>query len=355
MNDVTVRRVLCLAVLLACLLAPTAALCNSTWPRFPTDGEIDSAKSAALAQCSDCRVVYTGEPTKYHFAGPVSDPVEVSGVFLAFAVQRGGGTITVNDQEVGTMASKTSYCFFQLYYDSDADEWYFGAMRRYKAGQFVPVIEVSAAAALAYSLKSQEDLERYVARQFEQPPDGFGHIPGWPAGAGGSTIPWEVVIGVGAGAAVLGAAIKIARAAAAARRAKSQQPAEPESGSEGDKDQKPDDDKPVGYILQLSATELEVSTSRPARLTATVWEVSGSGSPRQATSASLRVVLTAGASGIQFTPPAATGGRLDCTISLPQPVSVPTALLTVEAAAGTERHTAQVTLNLTAEYEMTFY
>lgn len=169
------------------------------------------------------------------------------------------------------------------------------------------------------------------------------------AGSADEGIPWEIVIGAGAIAAIL---TTIARKLRKKSNAAHNKPPAP---SHTKKQAKKEADEPVGYILQLSHDRLTLQPDQPAPFTATAWRVDAKGGYHPAPEAQLRITVPPTMAEVVRVAPAEAKGQLACQITLVQEVSLEATPLTVTAQAPKGGTTAQVLVEAEPMYVIEFF
>ncbi len=155
-------------------------------------------------------------------------------------------------------------------------------------------------------------------------------------------IPWIVVVGglgvVAAGGAAVAAAATAVVVSQARKKAKSPQ--------RKDKPQ-----ETAAYILQLSGNRLSLRPGEPATLQVTVWRVAGQGGYAVASEAQISLQPPPGVA----VAPAQGLGQVACQVRQEDTGLSGEHILKVQAQAGRERHTGEVTLSLEADYRVEFF
>jgi MYXO-CTERM domain-containing protein len=314
------------------------------WPRLPTDAELNDAATVAAGQVTG-RLLYTSGPIPFHdpaaFARGIS-AVESSGALLAMAWQAGGETISVNGQDVGTSATKVYGSALRLFW-VDGD-FVFAPTRPRQPGEFIPALEMSEAAALAYSLRSEAAVRAHVDRHFTPRPDGYGYVRGFPVDAT-PDVPIEVVIGGGVAAVVVAGAVLIRR--------RRRTPANDDTSDDDDDDD--DDDDVVGHVLQLGVDRLALAPGASGVVPVSVWRVKQGGAVEPEPDATITVrtsearltvspTSSKGASAsLSLTADAALQGTVEVTVTAH-----------VSTKAGAVTRDATITVDVATAFAMVF-
>lgn len=330
-------------------LATTMSAQAARWPRLPTEGELREAANAATARLNG-RLLYTSGPVPFHdparFAAG-GDPIDVSGALLAVAHEVGGGAISVNGQVMGSAPTKVMGSAMQLYY-ADGD-FVFATMPPRAPGEFRPALEVTGAAALAYTLRSEAAVRAHVDRHFAPRPDGYGYVRGFPV-VTASPLPIEVVVGGGV------AAVVVAGAALVRRRRRLRPPADTSSGDDADdNDDDDDDDEVVGHVLQLGRDRVTLEPGASATVPVSVWKVRHSGAVEPESDATITARCDAG--GVTCAPTSSPGPSMSLSLTAGDAAAGPVdVVVTVQTGAGAKAATkeARIVVEVEGAYAMVF-
>lgn len=326
------------------------------WPRLPTDAELNDAATVAAGQVTG-RLLYTSGPIPFHdpaaFARGIS-AVESSGALLAMAWQAGGETISVNGQDVGTSATKVYGSALRLFW-VDGD-FVFAPTRPRRPGEFIPALEMSEAAALAWSLRSEAAVRAHVDRHFTPRPDGYGYVRGFPVDVT-PDLPIEVVIGGGVAAVVVAGAVLIRR------RRRTPAPANDDTGTDNDgddadddnDDDDDDDDDVVGHVLQLGVDRLALAPGASGVVPVSVWRVKQGGTVVPEPDATITVQTSEARLTVSPTSSKGASASLSLTAdaALQGTVTV-TVTAHVTSKAGTVTRDATITVSVEADFAMVF-
>ena len=162
--------------------------------------------------------------------------------------------------------------------------------------------------------------------------------------AGTDSLPWQIVpTGLGglAASAVLITAIANILAINRKKRTEAKKP-----------DQDPDE--VVGYVLQLSADTVTVSSQQPGQLSAAVWQVMASGATRAAMDASIEVDVPAWAVEFLRMQPISGTGRIDGTLSITKSPASQEVSMTVRASGPKGGASATVKIMVQLDYDIDF-
>lgn len=181
--------------------------------------------------------------------------------------------------------------------------------------------------------------------RFGPPTAGEGAEPG----DGG--VPWEVVIGAGALAAILTTVARNLLRKSNARK-------EASGGARSESERESPDERsesPVGYILQLSSARLQLQPDSPAELTITAWRVDGDGAYHPAPEAQLLIAVPRGLGETVRVSPTQGEGQMTCRVALVQPVPVKPTPLRVSARAPGGATSAEVLVEAEPVYTLEFF
>jgi len=290
------------------------------WPRLPTDTEIETAKEEYLAyqlEGSERRRIDSVVVAKYH----TCEGTWINHVDMEVKYSWWWESITGE----GEWQPSAAYTF--LIYDPGSNRF-----------EFVLDIGVS-----PYFMGLRTD----AIQGFATGPcsSGGGAVP---TSSGGSAAPesddnsWVVIIGA---IAVIGGGLAIGAKKLAGGKGK--QPS-------GEKKKEKKEQEKVRYILQLSADRVTVTPAAPAHLTVTAWKIVGTSPPAPAPEASITLTVPAGNEGLSVQPASGTGS-VEAGIALVSQVAKSPVLITVTASAGKSSVSAQVTVEIPAEYLMEFF
>jgi hypothetical protein len=326
-------------------LAMTTSALAANWPRFPTDAELRAAADEATAR-QNGRLLYTSGPIPWHDPARLAaghDPIAVSGALLAMAHEVGGGAISVTGQVVGGAPTTVVGTGLQLYFADG--EFVFATMPPRAGDEFRPALEVSGAAALAWSLRSEAAVRAWVDRHFAPRPDGYGYVRGFPA-VTTSPLPIEVIVGGGV------AAVVVAGAAIARRRRRAFPPANNDDGND-DSDDGTEDDV-VGHVLQLARDQVTLAPGTSTVVPVAVWRVRRSGAVEPEPDATITARSDGGAT---VTPASAAGPGVALSLTAGDGADGPCEIVvTVQAGAGDRVSTkeARITVDVEGGYTMVF-
>jgi hypothetical protein len=166
----------------------------------------------------------------------------------------------------------------------------------------------------------------------------------------GDSIPWVVVVGVGAAAVVgIGAVATVLKGRPGSPSAPPPGPPRTEAPRETDEDE---EQQPTRYILQLSTDRVAVEPEHPGAFTVSVWKQVGVQPPVQAAEASIRIAPPPGAGLVVI--PASGQGTLTAQVRTGETVQAGEFPLTVTATAGGSSQGATVMASIEPRYEMEF-
>ncbi len=163
-----------------------------------------------------------------------------------------------------------------------------------------------------------------------------------------SDLPWEVV--VGGGAAIGAVAVAMAKNAKKTKKAGGKSPENPKVKKEKDK---AEDEKKVGYIIDLSEDRIVVSEGSPYKLGVRILEVDGAGNWKLAQGVSSQVILTPDTK-LSVTP---LNGASVLNMTLNQMESISedkSEMVTINAYVSGQTLTANVTVDMKATWRMVF-
>ncbi|HUU75691.1 MAG TPA: hypothetical protein VMW63_06330 [Methanoregulaceae archaeon] len=170
-------------------------------------------------------------------------------------------------------------------------------------------------------------------------------------GTGSDTTPpgddntWIVIVGA---LVIIGGGLAVGAKVLGKSKEKGTEPVTP--GKKKEKKEK----EQVRYILQLSADHLTVTKDAPAHLTVTAWKISGNTPPAPAPEAALTLTVPADDKGLSVQP-ASGNGSVTSGVSLVSQVSKNPVTITVTASAGKSSVSAQVTVEIPADYVIEFF
>lgn len=119
-------------------------------------------------------------------------------------------------------------------------------------------------------------------------------------------------------------------------------------------DKKKKEKEKVRYILQLSTDHVTVTPEATAHLKVTAWKIAGESPPAPAPEAAITLTLPAGNEGLSIQPASGTGS-VETSVALVSQVAKSPVMITVTASAGKSSVSAQVTVEIPAEYLMEFF
>ncbi|HIH27657.1 MAG TPA: hypothetical protein HA256_06765 [Methanoregulaceae archaeon] len=119
-------------------------------------------------------------------------------------------------------------------------------------------------------------------------------------------------------------------------------------------DKKKKEKEKVRYILQISTERLTVTPDASAHLKVTAWKIVGENPPAPAPEATITLKVPAGNEGLSIQPASGTGS-VEASVALVSQVSKSPVMITVTATAGKSSVSAQVTVEIPAEYLMEFF
>jgi hypothetical protein len=290
------------------------------WPRLPTDAEIETAKGdylAYLLEGDEVRRIDEVKVVKYHTCeGTWVNHVDMEVKYSWWWVSISGE---------GEWKPLVDYTF--LIYDP--------AHNRF---EFVLDIGVS-----PYFLGFITNAVQGFATGSCS--SGGGAVP---TSSGGSVSPesddnsWIVIIGA---IAVIGGGLAIGAKKLAGGKGK------PDSGDKKKKEKEPEK---VRYILQLSTDHLTITPEAPAHLKVTAWKIVGENPPAPAPEAGITLTVPAGNEGL-LVQPVSGNGSVETSVALVSQIAKSPVLITVTASAGKSSVSAQVTVEIPAEYLMEFF
>ncbi|HPA07893.1 MAG: hypothetical protein KA094_01430 [Methanoregulaceae archaeon] len=292
------------------------------WPRLPTDTEIETAKEEYLAyqlEGSERRRIDSVVVAKYH----TCEGTWINHVDMEMKYSWWWESVTGE----GEWQPSTAYTF--LIYDPARNRFEF-------------VLDIG--------------MSPYFLGFITNPVQGFatgscssGGGAVVPTVSGGSVAPesddnsWVVIIGA---IAVIGGGLAIG--------------AKKLAGGKGEKDtrekkkkEKKEPEK-VRYILQLSTDRVTVTPDSAASLKVTAWKIVGTSPPAPAPEAAITLTVPAGNEGLSVQPASGTGS-VEASVALVSQVAKSPVLITVTASAGKSSVSAQVTVEIPAEYLMEFF
>ena len=317
------------------------------WRRLPTDAEIDRAANDQLTylsakvgngdrfsyrNISDVRIVKMHKPA----VNRARDEVDASMAWLLF-------TTTFVEVYPGGERRQEPQHFAQ---------WLMFEENRQKIGN-VPITTKGWYFSGGIQRDSLEERNRYVQGWFE----GFHFLPGFGWEREPSTGPsspesgnWMTAVGAGAaGAAAVAAAAKVI--ASIFNRGSGRK--------KNTKDQKNDADEAIGYVLQVSTEEVDLSSGVPQSLTVTAWAVDTKGGYRPAPRASIEITPSGTASSAVNVNPSSGVGTLNCKIGMGQgggfSAGGDAALEVTVSAPGGGSGNARVRLTCAAQPVMEFF
>jgi len=293
------------------------------WPRLPTDTEIETAKEEYLSyllagEGDERRRIDTVQMAKYH----TCEGTWINHVDMEVKYSWWWESVTGE----GEWQPSADYTF--LIYDPGHNRF-----------EFVLDIGVS-----PYFLGFITNaVQGFATGSCSK---GGGAVP--PTVSGGSVTPesddnsWVVIIGA---IAVIGGGLAIgARKLAGGK-------GEKDTGEKKKKEKEPGK---VRYILQLSNDRVTVTPDSNARLKVTAWKIVGENPPAPAPEAAISLTIPAGSEGLSVQPASGTGS-METSIALVSQVAKSPVPITVTATAGKSSVTAQVTVEIPAEYLMEFF
>ena len=164
------------------------------------------------------------------------------------------------------------------------------------------------------------------------------------------TIPWVVVVGVGAAAVIgIGAAARVLKGRPGPPPASPPSPPRTETPRETDEKEK---EEPTRYILQLSTDRVAIDPEQPGAFTVSVWKQVGVQPPVQASEASIQITPPPGTGLVVI--PAAGEGTLTVQVQTGETVQVGEFPLAVTATAGGSSQGATVMVSIEPRYTMEF-